>query len=248
MRDTIRIACYADLHGQLSEPVECDLALIAGDVCDDVSSPEQYVYLMGRFQQWIGRFPRAAWIAGNHDLVCYRCVSMVPHYDEGHVYLRDESWLPFHAGRQGNEEFAAFKRLRIWGSPWSLPYGRGWAFMDDEDRIHRQLTSGSAKDCHIIMSHGPPYGYLDWAARVNSPGELTGSQALRWFVDLWAPVLTVCGHIHESRGVLTTAQGTTVVNAAMTGHKPRKCLEYGPHVVTLSAQGEKFAIEKVEAL
>ena len=50
----------------------------------------------------------------------------------------------------------------------------------------------------ILISHTPP---LDSACDLISDGTHVGSSAVREFIQEHQPVLCVCGHIHESRGV-----------------------------------------------
>jgi len=65
----------------------------------------------------------------------------------------------------------------------------------------------AAKDPIILVTHAPPYGTLDM---VRS-GRHVGSLALRKALELLNPAAVLCGHIHESRGVLE-AGGTLIVN------------------------------------
>lgn len=57
----------------------------------------------------------------------------------------------------------------------------------------------------ILLTHAPPFGVLD---RVRS-GINIGSRALRGYIEEMTPLICVCGHVHESRGV--ERMGRTVV-------------------------------------
>jgi Icc-related predicted phosphoesterase len=57
---------------------------------------------------------------------------------------------------------------------------------------------GSISKELIILSHTPPY---NTKVDLTFNGLHVGSQALREFIELHKPVLVICGHIHEGRGV-----------------------------------------------
>jgi len=60
----------------------------------------------------------------------------------------------------------------------------------------------------ILVTHNPPYN-----TKVDELGfgEHVGSKSLRMIIEKYKPVLNVCGHIHEARG-LDKAHETIVVN------------------------------------
>ncbi|MGI9519019.1 MAG: metallophosphoesterase family protein [Pirellulaceae bacterium] len=90
------------------------------------------------------------------------------------------------------------------------PFG-SWSFDLDEDVARDQL-----KDCSsggVLVVHSPPFGAVDLSSR----GEHLGSQAIRETVLDKQPVLTVCGHIHDSAGRWEKLGETTVVNAGPAG-------------------------------
>jgi Icc-related predicted phosphoesterase len=68
---------------------------------------------------------------------------------------------------------------------------------------------------HVLVSHPPPYGFVDWAYTKKHGG----SQAIRAALDSYTPALVICGHIHEARGT-TQYRSTTIVNcgAAWMGY------------------------------
>lgn len=201
----IAIACYADLHGMLPEAIDCDLAVIAGDICPEGRYLEQFRWIHGEFFPWLQKFPRAVWIAGNHDRVCDSETVIVSPYP--HVYLQDNAHQPFRPMDTHNYSFGDFNGLTVWGSPWSLPYGN-YAFMACEEFIQRKLEG--VRSCSILVSHGPPYGYGDVPEndRIHC-----GSKALLNAIDTCKPRLVVCGHIHSGYGVYYRDK-TILVNAA----------------------------------
>ncbi len=67
---------------------------------------------------------------------------------------------------------------------------------------------GSVNKELLVLSHTPPY---NTKVDVTFNGLHVGSQALREFIEFHNPVLVVCGHIHEGRGV-DRIGSTLVVN------------------------------------
>ncbi|MEM1873650.1 MAG: metallophosphoesterase [Acidilobaceae archaeon] len=60
----------------------------------------------------------------------------------------------------------------------------------------------------VVLSHAPPYGTR---VDVISSGDNVGSHAVRAVIEEFKPVLCICGHIHEARGV-DTLGSTVIVN------------------------------------
>ncbi len=66
------------------------------------------------------------------------------------------------------------------------------------DLLLRKHGGGLAPYSWILLTHTPPYGTkLD----IMYTGEHVGSKALRTLIEVRKPLLTVSGHIHESRNV-----------------------------------------------
>ena len=69
-------------------------------------------------------------------------------------------------------------------------------FQSSEDEIRSGLE-GSMRKRAVLLSHSPPRGHLD----KTFIGTHVGSTAIADAVERYRPVLVVCGHIHEARGV-----------------------------------------------
>ena len=196
----MRVALLADLHGHLPEVPECDLLLLAGDLCPavDHGPARQGEWLGGAFRAWLEAAParEIVGIAGNHDFVFERQPELVPS-DLPWTYLQDAA-----------TEVAG---LKIWGSPWT-PWFFDWAFNAPKEAGEEFLAKHYAAipdGTDVLLIHGPPRGYGDRTAA----GVDAGSTALLDAVDRVAPKLCVYGHIHEGRGQWTR-RATTLVNAA----------------------------------
>lgn len=172
----MRICALSDLHGYLPPVPDCDIVLLAGDLCPD---RDQLAWLNGPFRKWLESIDAkvfATW--GNHDFVGQRTPQTVASLNLPWTLLVDEE--------------AEYKGLRIYGTPWTPLFGY-WAFMRPDDELpFEQIPEG----IDILISHGPPYMLLDEVY----PGEHVGSKKLFDRMLRVRPKLTVFGHIHETRG------------------------------------------------
>lgn len=179
----MRIVATSDWHGNFPKIPECDLLLIAGDVCpiDSHQEHHQRKWLRGAFADFLNEVPakEIIWIAGNHDFACqspgfWRIAETLP----GH-YLADTE--------------VVIDGIKIYGSPW-VPNLPSWAFhagpqmlQDRADRI--------PIDTDILLLHGPPYGILD---RVGF--RHVGADHVMSRLRQVLPQYVIFGHIHEGYG------------------------------------------------
>lgn len=97
------------------------------------------------------------------------------------------------------------------------------------------------KSCDVLVSHVPPHHILDRCGTGKYAGSKTllkGAQAM----TQGPPFLWLCGHIHESRGVVRNTvfcmnQETTIINAANANSGIASHIEYGPVVLQLGREG-----------
>jgi hypothetical protein len=184
----MRIAAVSDLHGYLPPLPECDLLIIAGDVCPDRfggAFPDvrgQREWMAYKFQPWLKQATSgpvaATW--GNHDFAGQR------------------DW-PF--AHFVTDALVTAAGLSVWLSPWSNTFG-GWAFMKpaaELGAIYRRIPDGT----DIIVSHQPPYGYGDTVDPRYVIGDADihcGSRELLKAIERVRPKLVICGHIHGGFG------------------------------------------------
>lgn len=81
-----------------------------------------------------------------------------------------------------------------------------------EEQLRELLLRGysAIRECgtKVMVAHPPPFGTeLD----LTSSGTHAGSRAVKAFIKEHKPDLTLCGHIHEGRGIARVAD-TTVIN------------------------------------
>jgi Icc-related predicted phosphoesterase len=217
----MKIACVSDLHGHLPPIPDCDLLIIAGDIVPLSVQRDMNKccgWLNGSFRNWVedifNRGIVICGIAGNHDILFQHTPNLLP---------RDLLWHYI------QDNLVECKGLKIWGSPWQLNFGYGWAFNASEEEL-RQKYNRIPNDVDVIISHGPPYGYGDTVIEyVNSwqpknLGEIVevenhvGSKILLETINRANPKLVVTGHCHEGYGVYQAGK-TTVVNASLLNDK-----------------------------
>ncbi|KAJ8110333.1 hypothetical protein OPT61_g6801 [Boeremia exigua] len=85
--------------------------------------------------------------------------------------------------------------FRVFGSP-STPGNGNWAF-EYQEQDAEKLWSAIPKDAQIVVTHTPPKGHCDAATK----DDRSGCPALFQRLAVVRPLLHVCGHIHEARGV-----------------------------------------------
>lgn len=202
----LNIAAVSDLHGcwgELDPPPFADVLVFAGDITSD-----------GTYRNWIGfirwasqfknAYQKIVAIPGNHDSILeepsMRHVAEVEARQNGITLLNDTGiWI--------GENF-------IYGSPWSIKYGR-WSFMDTDEGLARRYGH-IPKDTTVLISHGPPLGAVDRVPVRGEPKSVrhTGSSALvEACYDLPKLKAVICGHIHECGGkhdYLVSAVGVDV--------------------------------------
>lgn len=73
-------------------------------------------------------------------------------------------------------------------------------------------SAARARPCDVLVVHEPPWGLLDDVGG----GRHIGSREHLDLLERLRPTVLLCGHCHESPGVLTHG-GTTVVNCTLGG-------------------------------
>ncbi|MFY4731204.1 metallophosphoesterase family protein [Nitrospira sp. BLG_2] len=195
----MKIVAVADQHGYFTEIPECDLLLIAGDICprDNHTLGYQECWLDSAFKYWLKNQPvkKIILVAGNHDFIfesrlntALNILKSIPHL----TYLQDD--------------YCYYEDYKIYGSPWQLYHG-GWAFNLYEPEL-KEKWDKIPNDTHILVTHSPPKGYGDKAPRtINDDNETQwpepehiGSPSLTEKIKIIQPKLHVFGHIHTGFG------------------------------------------------
>jgi len=192
----LKIVIIADTHNKHHE-----LTLPPGDIlihAGDVSMNGEVSEILN-FLNWfsVQDFSNKIFIAGNHDFFFEREIEdtiqkIIP---PGIIYLNDSG--------------TTIKGIKIWGSP-ITPWFFNWAFnrlRGDQISRHWELIP---KNTDIIVTHGPVFRKLD----VNKEGQHAGCKDLFLKLQQINPRFHICGHIHESYGMIKEFE-TTFINASV---------------------------------
>jgi len=92
--------------------------------------------------------------------------------------------------------------------------GGGFAAEDPEFRkISREWYSKHQDDKTVLVTHGPPYGTkIDLLEK-----RYVGNKDYRKFIERIKPRLVICGHIHETAGIIDDVGKTKIINPGWEG-------------------------------
>jgi predicted phosphodiesterase len=193
----MKLVAFSDTHGQHAdvEIPECDVAIFAGDCCKYGSREEFY-----DFVKWYQNVPAKLKLLtpGNHDF----CTQKYPHFGDqacqeyGIQYMADNGYT--------------IDNLAYYGWPWTPPYGN-YAWMATESWMAGRLNNIQYPH-HVLISHGPPRGILDWTPRDG--GQSVGSMALFKHHGWSMSEVHIFGHIHHSYGA-ERYKGKLYVNCSL---------------------------------
>ena len=95
-------------------------------------------------------------------------------------------------------------------SPFNTP------FEISEDEIRKILTEAynnlKSETRPVLVSHSPPF---NTNVDITFSGVHAGSRAVREFIEAEKPILVLCGHIHEARGIEVLGE-VLIVNPGLT--------------------------------
>ena len=196
-----RLTLLSDTHAahHLLPPLPAgDILIHAGDGGD--SRTEDYVESL---LTYLARqpVPDVLYGPGNHDFPfmqdATRVRQLAGEIGGGRIHILEDAGV-------------TLRGLNFWGMPWNLS-GRAWAFNADEDLIARRCRM-IPDDAHVLITHSPPLGTFDLAAR----GKRIGSAALRARLRALPELkLHVFGHCHEHGGSVYAGPRYVSVNAAL---------------------------------
>lgn len=201
----LQIACVSDTHwtyqpGQVLLPIPAaDVVIHAGDATFH-GKLQELAYLKGWFQALPHK--HKIFVPGNHDLT----------FDGDQEQARS-----MFAGIPGMhiliDQGVEIDGIKFWGTPYQ-PIFHDWAFNVDDSAQHEHFAL-IPDDTDVLVTHCPPFGFLDKVIDPKRAGERVGSTELLKAVQRVNPKLHVFGHIHGSYGRVDNGRGTVFVNAAM---------------------------------
>lgn len=182
-----------------------DLLIHAGDFMNSGYHKEEAEEFFTWFDGIKG-YDKKIFIAGNHD----RIMQMQPEWATDTLteyktidYLRDEGFAYY--------DMDMDRSTKIYGSPWQ-PEFFNWAFnLPRNGEEMKAKWDAIPDDTDILITHGPPYGYLDVPGGKKFQ---VGCELLRERVNAMQPKIHVFGHIHGSAGYYFNGH-THFINASV---------------------------------
>ncbi|MCX8185801.1 MAG: metallophosphoesterase [Sulfolobales archaeon] len=198
----MKVLALSDVHGnwrnlrKVLESEGYDMVLIAGDLSDYGGKVDKVVEVLSTYMKSSGK--AAFVVLGNMDNPkLLKELSNV----EGVILLHGSV-----------TKMNSYLIAGVSGSLHS-PFHTYFELSDDDyrkllDSIIKELGSYNSSERLILLTHTPPYNTkLD----LTYDGLHVGSESLRKFVEHRKPIITVCGHIHEGRGV-DNINGSLILN------------------------------------
>lgn len=197
-----KVLLISDTHGlhgyiDIEQMPQADCIIHCGDFSNQ-GRPSELL----DFFAWFDSLPftRKIIMPGNHDLMfetdLAQAKKLLSNFPGIECYIDDSAII---AG------------LEFYFYPWT-PKFYDWAFMKERESDElREKVNQIPDSAHVLISHGPPIGILDY----TRGGKLAGCELLR-AKTAKMPHLKVCvfGHIHEGHGNCTVG-GVTYLNAAL---------------------------------
>lgn len=185
-----KITFISDTHSQQNKITKDlpggDLIICSGDVTNIGE-----IHDCEKFFKWfneLSNYNHKVFIAGNHDFCFENDLDLMKEILEKYsdiTYLHDSEISLTKDGES----------ILLYGSPWQ-PEFFNWAFnLPRNGEELKVLWDKIPENVDILITHGPPFGYLDM---IN--GQKVGCELLRERVDLIKPKINVFGHIHFSHG------------------------------------------------
>lgn len=209
-----KITFISDTHGKhkmlTNDLIGGDILIHSGDMMTDGYSKNELIDFLNWFDS-LENYKTKLFIAGNHD----RIIQNEPEWFRGIIssyktikYLQDEDFVEYYDGNNGD---IPEENIRFYGSPWQ-PWFYDWAFNlpRNSDEL-REKWNKIPKDTNILITHSPPYGYLDKPYGHHLP---VGCEILRKVINENKPKIMVFGHIHGSHGYYFNGH-THFINASV---------------------------------
>lgn len=220
----MRIAGVSDQHGFLSHSTpEADVLAIVGDIMPLLSSAENWKqwqelkWVETKYVRWLKRQPATRKLItwGNHDIA-----AMAP--DTRKILTDLLNSIEGVTVLDSDDPSVLIDNVLFSGYPYTPTIQqRNWAFSlpRGDFRVDMALDLHVHPDTDVLLSHGPPAGFLD---KVPEGGKIrhTGCAMLAKKIIEVAPAVVMCGHIHEERGNRDsmwnhTAKPTRLINVSL---------------------------------
>ena len=194
----MKLTIISDMHTdyRLLDLSSADVLIVAGDIDTYYGQPSLY-----QFNCWLERqpFTHKIIVAGNHDRYLAEAgyKSVQKQLTNG-IYLENSS--------------VTVEGIKFYGSP-ITPTFLDWWFMADRDKISKYWDM-IPNDTDVLITHGPPYGILDYVNNTYNIDHHVGCKSLLQKVNEIKPMIHCFGHIHCGYGIYKT-EHTTFINASI---------------------------------
>jgi Icc-related predicted phosphoesterase len=194
---SMRILAFSDLHRDLEAAArlveasaEADLVIGAGDFASVHEGLEETIGALAAIET---------------------PTLLVPGNNETDAALR-QATASWPAARVLHGEATTLDGVDFFGLGAGIPVTPwDWSFDLDEAEAERELAA--SPEGGVLIVHSPPHGHVDRSAA----GDRLGSKAILAAIEIKAPRLAVCGHIHESWGGRSQLGPTEVANLGPAG-------------------------------
>lgn len=191
----------SDMHQQfdkLQVPKDIELCICAGDATNvkilAVNQNEAIDWC-----NWVRALPfDVIFVPGNHDMTFEGSLKFLD-IPSNLITLRHES--------------INYKGLRIFGSPYTPAFGKGWAFNINRSKIDKYWKE-IPKGLDILITHGPPKSILDYTEYKRNGVTNVGDRSLLRHVIEKRPKYHIFGHLHDERDIYNAG----VFNASSIPH------------------------------
>lgn len=223
------------------DSTKTNILIHAGD-CTSVGKQHETTEFIYWLQNLKG-FDEKIFIAGNHDFSFERMLE--PHHSKDYDWLRhllspenlSQSDVTYLIDEEIIIERPEFSRpIKIYGSPWQ-PEFYNWAFnLPRNGEELEKKWNAIPDDTDILITHGPPFGYLD----ITPSNQRVGCDILNLRIQQIKPIIHVFGHIHHSYGIIER-NGVNFVNACICDERYRPMRK--PIVVDLFEDNGEFYLD-----
>ena len=186
----MKITFISDTHGkhaQLTDKLPGgDVLIHSGDFMRGGYEEGEAIDFFDWLEHDVTGYKYKIFIAGNHDRLFEnepeQAIKLKNAYAPSTIYLQDSSFK--------------INDIKFYGSPWT-PAFNNWAF-----NVERNSDAIAEKwdqiplDTDILITHGPPWGYLDFTPY----GGNVGCERMNNKIIEIQPMIHVFGHVHSSYG------------------------------------------------
>lgn len=197
----MKVICLSDTHTMHGEAYIPDADILIH--CGDFTSIGKVSEVI-RFNDWLGslnHIKHKIVVAGNHDLLFEESPEVAQSLLTNATYLQDSE--------------VTIDGIRIYGAPWQ-PRFHDWAFNVNRGADIRRKWDLIPNNLDILVTHGPPMGYLDEVNKNN--GDHLGCDELLSAIHRAKPRYHLFGHIHGGYGTDKIGD-TNLINCATCDEK-----------------------------